>query len=147
MNEEKSFFEILSLCLHSRCPVCKKGALFQPLSRLNSPVDFFLPLKNCDQCGFRFGREPGYYFGVLTPTLPILSLATGLVFVVGGYLLFHPEDPHDLIPMGALGVAIGFILFWRASIAIFMSFDHAIDPPKWPLRGFDPESKLPRRNE
>jgi len=135
MNDQKSYFDILTLCLRSRCPVCRQGDLFLPFSRARSFSELILPPKNCNQCGFQFNREPGYYVGVITPTLPILSLATGLVFVIVTYLFFRPEDPYDLAPIGGLGVAVGFILFWRTSIAIFISFDHAICPPEWPHKG------------
>lgn len=132
MNKGRSYFNILALCLRSRCPVCGRGRLFLPLYRVGSFSELILPPEKCDRCGFRFRREPGYYFGVITPTLPILSLATGLAFVIVDYLCLKPEDPRDLIPIGGLGAVAGLILFWRTSIAIFISFDHAIFPPEWP---------------
>jgi len=89
-----------------------------------------LPLDNCNVCGFKFARELGYYFGVVTPTLPILALGTALIFVISDYLIRHPEDPRDLIPMGLVGACAGLILFFRTSIAVYVAIDHSIDPPR-----------------
>jgi len=130
MTTERSFFEILSLCLRSRCPVCAKGHLFRPFHQIGSLANLCMPPDKCDCCGFRFRREPGYYFGVLTPVLPMLSLATGLVFVIASYLWGRPTNATELLPAGAIGTAIGFVFCFRPAIAIFISFDHAIDPPK-----------------
>jgi hypothetical protein len=132
MGRERSFFDLLSLCLRSRCPVCEKGRLFLPLPKVRSVAELCLPPKNCDHCGFCFRREPGYYFGVLTPALPILSLLTALVFVIGDYLIFRPEDPHDLLPVAAAGTLFGLVFNIRNAIAIYISFDHALDPPASP---------------
>ena len=130
MKPGSGFFHILYLCLRSRCPVCEKGRLFRRLLEVRSIGELFLPLKNCDVCGFKFGREPGYFFGIITPTLPILALATALISVIADYAICHPEDSRDLIPVGVVGGCIGLVLFFRTSIAIYVAIDHAIDPPK-----------------
>lgn len=132
MSSSKSFFQILSLCLRSICPVCGQGRLFVSIFKLRSVTDFFLPPHHCQSCGFQFRREAGYYFGVLTPLLPLFSLATGLCFVLAYYLTVRPEDPYQLLLPGALGTACGFIFFFRSAIAIYISLDHAIDPPRFP---------------
>ena len=88
MSSEKSFLEILFLCLRSRCPVCGQGSLFTPITKIRTIRDLCLPPECCCHCQFLFRREPGYYFGVLTPVLPILSLLTGLIFV-GVYFFFR----------------------------------------------------------
>jgi uncharacterized protein (DUF983 family) len=128
MPAEKSFLKILSLSLCSKCPVCERGRLFVPYLQAHRFRDYFLPLENCESCRFQFGREPGYYFGVLTPTLSILALGLGILFSGISYFLFH-LDLVDVILIGALGLIMGLILFFRTAIAVFIAFDHAIDPP------------------
>ena len=125
----KSFLNILFLCLRSRCPICGVGELFTPILKVRSFGLLCMPPDRCNYCSFKFCREPGYYFGVLTPLLPIFALSTGLVFVVIYYLLSHPDEAFQLLVPGAMGTAVGLLLFFRPAVAIFMSLDHAIDPP------------------
>src|SRR5271169_1686622 len=129
MNGGASFFVILSRSLSSKCPVCGRGRLFSKLSRLRRFADLFLPLKQCEACSFRFGRQPGYYFGVVTPILPILSLATGLVFAGAAYFGLH-QELEAVFAWGAMGVGTGFLLFFRTAMAVYVALDHVIDPPK-----------------
>src|SRR4051812_44139281 len=123
MNKKKSFIDILFLCLRSRCPVCGQGDLFTRLTLVKTIAHLCIPPERCNHCDFQFAREPGYYFGILTPLLPILSLGTGLIFVIIYYFVLHPEEPSELFLPGAVGTAIGFILFFRSAIAIFISLD------------------------
>lgn len=132
MKAERTFTEILSLCLRSRCPVCAQGQLFVPLLQVRSLAHLLMPPNRCATCSFQFRRESGYYFGVLTPLLPIFSLATGLVFVATYFLWTRTTNAMDLLRPGAIGTGIGFILFFRPALAIFITLDHAVDPPKWP---------------
>ena len=129
MNEGASFFVILSRTLSSKCPACGRGRLFSKLSRPQRFADLFLPLKRCEACGFRFGRQPGYYFGVITPVLPILSLMMGATLAGVTYFGFHQEI-EIVFTWGAAGVGIGFLIFFRTAIAVYVALDHAIDPPK-----------------
>lgn len=129
MNGDASFFVILSRSLSSKCPVCGQGRLFSKLSRLQQLSDLFLPLKQCEICSFRFGRQPGYYLGVVTPILPFLSLMTGAIFAGTTYFGFH-QDLETVLTWGAVGVGIGFLLLFRTAIAVYVALDHAIDPPK-----------------
>jgi hypothetical protein len=91
--------------------------------------DLFFPLERCNACHFRFGRQPGYYFGVVTPILPILALATGAAFAGIAYFGFH-QELKTVLTWGAVGVGIGFLMFFRTAIAVYVALDHAIDPPK-----------------
>jgi uncharacterized protein (DUF983 family) len=124
----KNFFDLLSLCLRSRCPVCGKGRLFVPYWKVNQIRDFFLPPLACNQCQFQYRREPGYYFGVLTPTLSILAVMSGIVCAGIAYFLFQIEIP-DVVLLSLLGLCGGVFVFFRTAIAVFIAFDHAIDPP------------------
>ena len=128
--EQRDFFDILFLCLRSKCPICSKGSLFAPFFEINSLSEIFFPLKKCAQCQFIFKREPGYYSGALMPTLSILSAFTGLFFAGIYYLVYRPKEFNETIFAGIIGAFFGMILFMRTSIAIFISIDHAISPPK-----------------
>lgn len=98
--------------------MCGQGRLFE----------LFLPPDRCEVCRFQFARQPGYYFGVLTPILPILSLMTGIFFAGVSYFGFH-EAIDSVLVSGGVGIAVGFGAFFRTAIAIYIALDHAIDPP------------------
>jgi hypothetical protein len=80
-------------------------------------------------CRFRFYREPGYYFGVVTPILPMLALGFAVVMAAIAYIGFH-ADLRSVIFVGGVSASIGLILFFRTAIAIYIAVDHAIDPPR-----------------
>ena len=92
-----------------------------------------MPAENCNVCGFKFAREPGYYFGVLTPTLSLLSLGVGALFALSALFLVGLHIP-TVLAAGAVGIGIGTIGFFRTAIAIFISFDHLVDPPSQAFR-------------
>ncbi len=125
----RGFFEVFWLCLRSHCPVCGEGRLFVPMMELSSPVDLWEPAKKCLECKFTYRREPGYFFGAVIPVLPILSLVAGLFTAGVYYLLTRPSEFDDVLPSGAAGMALGFIFFYRVTIALYISFDHTMDPP------------------
>jgi uncharacterized protein (DUF983 family) len=128
-NDEVTFFVVFLRSLRSLCPVCGRGRLFARVGRVQQFADLFLPLKNCNACGFEFARQPGYYFGVVTPVLPILAVFTGAVFAGVSYFGFNQQVDNVLI-WGGVGIIIGIFLFFRSSIAVYIAIDHAIDPPK-----------------
>ncbi len=109
--------------------MCGQGRLFARLDRIQRFTELFIPLEACTACSFRFSREPGYYFGVVTPVLPILALMTGVFFAGVAHFAFHREI-DTVLSAGFVGVFIGFFLFFRTSIAVYVAFDHAVDPPK-----------------
>ena len=128
VKEQRDFFQILSLCLRSRCPVCAQGHLFVPFMSLDNFSHFFLPPKHCDSCHFQFARGSGYFLGVITPTLPILSLGVGILFAAVSYFFFH-LPVNEVLIWGLVGVSLGCVFLFRTSIAIYVALDHAIDPP------------------
>ena len=128
MSGGVSFPTLLSRTLRSRCPACGQGRLFCPFLRAEKIADLFFPAGPCDVCAFRFKRQPGYYFGVITPILPILSLLSGGGFAGMAYFGFH-RDLDNILFWGGVGVVSGFLLFFRTAIAVYISLDHAVDPP------------------
>jgi uncharacterized protein (DUF983 family) len=128
MNESPSFFIILSRALSSKCPVCGQGQLFAKLHQIQNSTHFFIPLEVCNNCKFQFGRQPGYYFGVITPILPILALATG-AFSAGIIYFVFKQKVETVLRWAGAGTLVGFLLFFRTAVAIYIALDHAIDPP------------------
>jgi hypothetical protein len=90
--------------------------------------ELLLPLEECGSCRFKYSREPGYYFGVVTPVLPILSLMTGALFAATAFFLIR-TDLDGVLAAGAFGIAVGFAGFFRTAIALYIALDHAIAPP------------------
>lgn len=129
MKESISFFVILYRVLSSKCPVCGKGRLFAKFYKLQRFSELLLPLKTCDACSFGFARQPGYYFGVVTPVLPLLALTVGFFFAGIAYFAFHQER-DAVLTWGGVGVATGLLLFFRTAIGVYIALDHTIDPPK-----------------
>ena len=123
------FLEVLRRTVRSKCPVCGIGALFVPYFQARSLTQFFMPALKCNKCSFKFGREPGYYFGILTPTLSFLALGIGVVFALTA-LLVVGRDLSAILLSGGVGVALGVVFCFRTAIAVYISIDHAIDPPK-----------------
>jgi hypothetical protein len=81
----------------------------------------------CPACGFRFTREPGYFFGAMYVSYPLAALVLGL-FALSLQAL-RPDWPW----LACLGVAfVPFLilvpLVFRYSRVIWMHFDHWADP-------------------
>jgi uncharacterized protein (DUF983 family) len=125
---QRNFIEHLSLCFRSLCPVCGKGNLFVPYLKVKQFRDLFLPPAFCAHCQFQFRREPGYYFGVLTPSLSVLSILAGMICGGFAYFILHLEIP-DVVLASLYGLLAGVFVFFRMSIAFFIALDHSIDPP------------------
>lgn len=126
---DRSFPELLSLCLRSTCPVCARGRLFVSRARARSPREHFLPARRCDSCGFEFTREPGYFLGAITPVLQLLAL--GFAAAVGGLsYAFAGARLPEVLYVGAAAAALGLLVFSRTAVAVFIAIDHALDPPR-----------------
>lgn len=141
-SRDPGFFDILGRTLRSKCPVCGLGHLFTPYFRVHSMGEAFMPSRSCDHCGFRFCREPGYFFGVLAPTLPILALGMGAASAWFA-LLMVGADISVILAAGAMGLGLGFFAFFRSALAIYVAFDHAVDPPKQPSQASTQCDQLP----
>ena len=127
MKNEATFLDRLFLCLQSKCPVCAKGRLFNPLWKIEAFTEILLPVKECGNCKFHFEREPGSYFGCVFPILPILSLFPAIAFSVFSYFYLAME-PNAVAEAAIFGAAFGFLFFFRVSVAIYIAIDHSICP-------------------
>ena len=128
MKKNYDFFEKLSFCLHSKCPECGKGKLFNPIYKIEHLREFFFPVKDCSFCGFHFEREAGYYFGCVFPILPVLAIFPAVIFAAVSYFALKME-PGEVAIAAVCGAMFGFLFFIRLAIAIYIAVDHAVCPP------------------
>jgi uncharacterized protein (DUF983 family) len=68
--------------LHEKCPKCRQGYVFKQ----NVPL-LKLPVMNdeCDQCNYRYDREPGYFLGALYISYGLAVLQGVLAFFILHY--------------------------------------------------------------
>ena len=125
MSSHLTFLDRLWLCLHSKCPVCSEGRLFNSLWNIRKLSEIFLPVRECSVCKFHFEREAGYYFGCVFPILPILSLFPAVFFTAISYFIFHME-PNEVAIAAISGALFGFIVLFRLAVAIYIAIDHSV---------------------
>jgi uncharacterized protein (DUF983 family) len=83
---------------------------------------------DCEECGYRFAREPGYFTGALYFNYG----ATAGIFLAGWVLL---DLLFGLSTAAQLGIWLPFAVvfplwFFRYSRALWMAADHRISPPE-----------------
>ena len=102
-----------------RCPRCMRGAVF---------CRFVDMEKACPRCGYRYGREEGYFTGAM-----YVSYAIGLVVVFAIIGVLWPFWPSH--SMGALGVLVGaaavlylaFVpMIYRYSRVLWLHLDYVV---------------------
>lgn len=86
-----------------KCPKCGKAHVFEKKKHI-----FQLPVmkKNCDVCGYRFDREPGYFLGAM-----YLSYALAVFQAIVTFLIFYflfPEVPVLYVAFAIVGVIFLF---------------------------------------
>jgi len=102
--EKPSAFTKIGRALKMKCPNCGKGDFYH-----KNKIPFFNapPMHNaCSECGYRFNREVGYYFGAAYVSYA-LAVAEGIASFVAAWVL---------IPgISTLGLALtvtGTVLFF-----------------------------------
>ncbi|REJ96352.1 MAG: DUF983 domain-containing protein, partial [Planctomycetota bacterium] len=81
---------LLGRCLRVRCPRCGKSSMFSGYFRMKS---------QCDACGARFERGPGYYLGSI-----YFNYGLTATLVTAGYMLmFVTTDWSEPLKLGLLG--------------------------------------------
>lgn len=104
-----------------RCPHCMKEGLRKPGS-------WFEYRDGCEECGYKYEREQGYFTGA--PWMVNYSFASLLCFYL--YFKFMEVFPEAHYMIQAVSIAIAGVLFslffYPFARAIWMFVDHLIHP-------------------
>lgn len=118
---------LLSRALRLRCPLCGRSPLFVSLGSVRSLEDWFAPLEGCAPCGYAYEREPGYFL------MAIWAVNYGIVGLLFLGIVLPLAFIYDLGTLQALWLVLPMPLvsfgFARHAKALFMAFDHFLDPP------------------
>jgi uncharacterized protein (DUF983 family) len=107
--------------LRQRCPRCLKGHVFHSLVAMH---------ETCPQCGYQFGREPGYFTGAMFASY---TLAVPILFVIFTVLwnFFSNTWPLTFNLLVTFIVFLPFVpVIFRYSRVIWMHVDVVLDPEK-----------------
>lgn len=85
--------------MQQKCPHCGKGDIF--LKR-NSLFELPKMREGCDECGYRFYREPGYFLGAMYISYG-LAVVQGILTFLACYFLF-PQLPTIYIVLCVISV-------------------------------------------
>lgn len=122
---EKGVFKSIIEC---RCPECRTGKMFSnPAYKLAKfgamPVD-------CPQCGYRFEREPGYFFGAMYVSY---ALSVGIFLTTVVTLLLVLGDPSlqtYIITVGVVSLLLYPFTFRYSRVIFVYAFSGAKYDPK-----------------
>jgi uncharacterized protein (DUF983 family) len=107
--------------LRQRCPRCLHGHVFHGLVAMH---------ETCPQCGYQFGREPGYFTGAMFASY---TLAVPVLFVIF-MILWHYFSGTWPLTFNLLVTFVVFLPFvpviFRYSRVIWMHVDWTLDPEK-----------------
>jgi uncharacterized protein (DUF983 family) len=104
--------------LGQRCPACLRGRAFKGAVTMNEV---------CPVCGYRFGREEGYFTGAMYFSY---FLAVPVLVVLGGVIWYlRPMWNPFLILALAGALFLPFVpTIFRYSRVLWMHFHWALDP-------------------
>jgi uncharacterized protein (DUF983 family) len=119
---------LISSISGNRCPKCRQGALFAPVT-LTKPGSYFQMNPSCAYCGQTFEPEPGFYFGAM-----FISYALNTALFISIWVIYAnlTEDFSILMLLGIMTFAAVVLIpvFFRLSrtlwIYIFVRFDPKI---------------------
>jgi hypothetical protein len=109
--EDISRFRRISHALRLKCPNCGKASVFyRPKFGIGRPIMH----DACENCGYRFKREPEYFSGVAFLSYS-LAIAEGIIaFVLAKYLIFG-LTPSKLVFISL--AAVLFLITWNYKFA------------------------------
>ncbi len=116
---QSSILRCVIAALLQRCPRCLKGHVYHGLVAMH---------ETCPQCGYQFGREPGYFTGAMFASY---ALAVPILFVIFVVLWQFFSDTW-LLTFNLLATFVVFLPFapiiFRYSRVIWMHVDYQLDP-------------------
>jgi uncharacterized protein (DUF983 family) len=88
--------------LGNKCPNCNKGKIFEK-GLLHFSFSFPKMHENCSNCGTKFEKEPGFFFGAM-----FVSYGLGVAEALITYFICMPffEETFDLRIIPIIGVVI-----------------------------------------
>jgi uncharacterized protein (DUF983 family) len=93
---------ILSL-LKMQCPRCHEGPMFN--GEMLNPKNFDAMYSHCPNCGLRYERELGFYWGAMYLSY---GLSVGVIFFVSLGIYYLAGDPDTWVYM--TGVVVSIVL-------------------------------------
>ena len=101
------------------CPRCRKGKAFRGLVAMN---------EHCPVCGFRFGREEGYFTGAMYASYFLSAGFLGPLTLLLWWLLYPGWQFRWIFALATL-LFVPFIpMIFRYSRIIWLYLDWAVDP-------------------
>lgn len=131
----------ISSALKEKCPRCDEGDLFEYKSYLPITKKTFLMKKYCPNCGMKYEKELGFFYGAMYVSYA-LNIAL-LTFVILVYLIFFRET-YSWLHFGIAYISITLLcigLIYRMSRALWVNFFTKYEP------GVKTESNLTRVKE
>ncbi|MCA9319963.1 MAG: DUF983 domain-containing protein [Planctomycetes bacterium] len=101
------------------CPVCGRGKPFIGWFRMN---------RRCDDCGYVYDREPGYFLGSIYFNYGVTG-AIVILWIAAAMLAFEVRELTSLWPPAVFALVFP-LWFLRYSRALFMALDLSWDPPE-----------------
>jgi len=119
----------LGRAMRLRCPVCGEHPIFPGWRRTRGLRQWLTPLEGCPRCRYRYDREPGYF---LLATWVFDYAAVGGAALAAWFLLATLTD-LPLVPLLLvllLPMPVASILIARHAKAVWIAFDHFVDPAR-----------------
>ncbi len=109
----------LAAILRQRCPSCRRGRVFAGALSMH---------ERCPECGVRFEREPGYFFGAMYVSYALCVLIVGGLAAVLALTVLRSWNPRWIVfPAGAIYLLLVPAVF-RYSRIVWMHFDRFFHP-------------------
>ena len=112
---------LLGRGLAKRCPMCGKGKVF---------VSFFRMRDSCEQCGYVFSREDGYWVGAMVVNIAVAEIWFALLF---GAVVLATMPDIAWVPLLIVALVTNGLLpvvFYPHSKTIWMALDLYFHPVK-----------------
>jgi uncharacterized protein (DUF983 family) len=93
--------------LFNVCPECQKGKYWKSKPYASLLKDKGICHENCDQCGLKYEREPGFFYGAM-----YVSYGLGIAFFVFLWILLSILFPESSGGFQVTVILIGIILFF-----------------------------------
>lgn len=87
--------------LQGKCPKCGQSHVFQKPKHI---FEFPVMKENCDVCGYKFDREPGYFLGAMYFSYALAVLQSMITFFIC-YFLFP-----QLSTLSILFIIVGVVI-------------------------------------